>query len=97
MDKFTLWNLSSASQSLHACVCECLYVLVPTKVTDGISFPEAESPYRRVGWNGCWEPSPGPLEEQPVLLTAEPSLQPPATHIFNPITWEVEAGGSIKF
>jgi len=26
---------------------------------------------------GCWELKPGPLEEQPVLLTSEPSLQPP--------------------
>jgi hypothetical protein len=25
---------------------------------------------------GCWELNLGPLEEQPVLLTAEPSLQP---------------------
>jgi hypothetical protein len=25
---------------------------------------------------GCWELNPGPLEEQPVLLTPEPSLQP---------------------
>jgi hypothetical protein len=25
---------------------------------------------------GCWELNPGPLEEQPVLLSAEPSLQP---------------------
>ena len=25
---------------------------------------------------GCWELYSGPLEEQPVLLTAEPSLQP---------------------
>ena len=25
---------------------------------------------------GCWELNSGPLEEQPVLLTAEPSLQP---------------------
>ena len=24
---------------------------------------------------GCWELNSGPLEEQPVLLTAEPSLQ----------------------
>ena len=24
---------------------------------------------------GCWELNPGPLEDQPVLLTAEPSLQ----------------------
>ena len=26
---------------------------------------------------GCWELNSGPLEEQPVLLTSEPSLQPP--------------------
>ena len=26
---------------------------------------------------GCWELNPGPLEEQSVLLTAEPFLQPP--------------------
>jgi hypothetical protein len=25
---------------------------------------------------GCWELNPGPLEEQPVLLSSEPSLQP---------------------
>lgn len=24
---------------------------------------------------GSWEPNPGPLEEHPVLLTGEPSLQ----------------------
>jgi hypothetical protein len=27
---------------------------------------------------GCWELNSGPLEEQSVLLTAEPSLQPEA-------------------
>ena len=26
---------------------------------------------------GCWELNSGPLEEQSVLLTAEPSRQPP--------------------
>jgi hypothetical protein len=25
---------------------------------------------------GCWELNSGPLEEQPVFLTSEPSLQP---------------------
>jgi hypothetical protein len=30
---------------------------------------------------GCWELNSGPLEEQSVLLTSEPSLQPP--HCFN--------------
>ena len=28
---------------------------------------------------GCWESNSGPLEEQPVLLTSVPSLQPPGT------------------
>jgi hypothetical protein len=32
---------------------------------------------------GCWELNPGPLEEQPVLSTAEPSLQPQALEILN--------------
>ena len=53
---------------------------------------------------GCWELNLGPLEEQPVLLTLELSLQawvlglkmctPPAVvaHSFNPSTWEAEAG-----
>ena len=38
----------------------------PDVSTDG-----CEPPY------GCWELNSGPLEEQPVLLTSEPSLQPP--------------------
>lgn len=35
-----------------------------TGVTDGCELP-----------CGCWESNPGPLEKQPVLLTAAPSLQ----------------------
>jgi hypothetical protein len=31
---------------------------------------------------GCWELNSGPLEEQTVLLTAEPSLQPSIIIIF---------------
>jgi hypothetical protein len=31
---------------------------------------------------GCWELNSRPLDEQSVLLTAEPSLQPPVPHIF---------------
>ena len=37
----------------------------PDLIIDG-----CESPY------DCWELNSGPLEEHPVLLTAEPSLQP---------------------
>ena len=31
---------------------------------------------------GCWELNSGPLEEQPMLLTPESSLQPPHILIF---------------
>lgn len=37
---------------------------------------------------GCWESNPDPLEEQPVFLTTEPSLQ----LLCNFSTWETEAG-----
>jgi hypothetical protein len=48
-------------------MCLCEGVRFPsTGVTDS-----CESPC------GCWELNPDPLEEQPLLLTAEPSLQPP--------------------
>ena len=30
----------------------------------------------------CWELNPDPLEEQPVILTTEPSLQPPNMFCF---------------
>jgi hypothetical protein len=39
---------------------------------------------------GCWELNSGPLEEQTVLLTTEPSLQP-QVHTSNPRIWAVEA------
>lgn len=31
---------------------------------------------------GCWKVKPGPLEEQPVLLTSELSIQPPSCVVF---------------
>ena len=31
---------------------------------------------------GCWELNSGPLEEQPVLLITEPSLQPPTLSFY---------------
>ena len=39
---------------------------VPDLITDGCEPP-----------CGCWELNSGPLEEHSVLLTTEPSLQPP--------------------
>jgi hypothetical protein len=55
---------------------------------------------------GCWESNPGPLEEELVLLTTEPSLQPcycfkyvnweVMAHAFNSSTWKAEAGRSLS-
>ena len=54
---------------LHTCLCEG--VRSPgTGVTDRCEVP-----------CGCWELNPGSLQEQPVLLTAEPSLQPLYKHL----------------
>ena len=44
-------------------------LLLVDSITDGCEAP-----------GGCWELNSGPLEQQLVLLTAEPSLQPPSTH-----------------
>ena len=52
----------------------------PDPITDGYKPP-----------CGCWELNSGPLEEQPVLFTAEPSLQPNAVIIF------IEHGDEMKF
>ena len=51
--------------SFRLCVCskECTHESDP--ITDGCEPP-----------CGCWELNSGPPEEQSVLLTAEPSLQP---------------------
>ena len=43
----------------------------PDLITDGCEPP-----------CGCWELNSGPLEEQAMLLTTEPSLQPPILFIF---------------
>jgi hypothetical protein len=36
---------------------------------------------------GCWDLNSGPLEEQSVLLTTEPSLQPSLIILSNPVKW----------
>ena len=48
---------------------------VPDPITDGCEPPCV-----------CWELNSGPLEEQSVLLTAEPSLQPPVTPFIRCLT-----------
>jgi hypothetical protein len=46
------------------------YILASQKRTPDLIMHGCEPP------SGCWELNSGPLEEHPVLLTAEPSLQP---------------------
>jgi hypothetical protein len=43
----------------------CIQKRAPDPIIDGCEPP-----------CGCWELNSGPLEEQPVLLTTQPSLQP---------------------
>jgi hypothetical protein len=46
---------------------------------EGIRSDSCEPPY------GCWELNSGPLEEQSVLLTTEPSLQPSTMDLEGPL------------
>ena len=62
---------------LFVCLFVCLMYMsalsahIPCMPEEGIRSDGCEPPC------GCWELNSGPLEEQPVLLTAKPSLQPP--------------------
>lgn len=51
----------------------CVYVSVGCRIPGTSVTDSSELPHN------CWEPTPGSLEEETVLLTAESSLQP---HIF---------------
>ena len=51
--------------TISAYMCACRPERAPDLITDG-----CEPPY------GCWELNSRPLEEQAMLLTTEPSLQP---------------------
>lgn len=63
---------------MHAClyVCALCVCLVSSEVIEAVQSPGTEVadgcelPY------GCWESNPCPLQEQQVLLAAEPLLQP---------------------
>ena len=56
------------------CMYTCMPETVPDPITDGC---EAAC--------GCWELNSGPLKELPVLLTAEPSLQPHNFELFKKV------------
>lgn len=57
-----------------ACMCVRMRVWDPPELIDSCERP-----------CGCWESNLGPLEEQQLLLTAKPSLQPPAVHFLSPL------------
>lgn len=66
-----------------SCLREPLACLVPMEVEDGVGSPGAGG---TDGWEPpceCWEPNPGPLGEQLVLLTTGPSSPAPFSKIFN--------------
>lgn len=60
-------------QCPHVCVCTCGVHRGQNRELDPLELELyiCQSPCR------YWELNPSPLEEQPILLTAEPSLQPP--------------------
>jgi hypothetical protein len=64
----------------HMCV-TCMPGFVEATRVWGI--PEAGVTHIWEQSYGCWEPNPASLQKQPVLFTAEPSLQPPTSTHFN--------------
>ena len=70
---------------LPPCIPEC-QKRVPDLITDG-----CEPPCR------CWELNSGPLEEQPVLLTTEPPLQPPEYFYMRFYTYVKRTGKTESF
>ena len=59
---------------LHVYLCST-FTLVPTEAKD-IGFSGTRVTYNPEPPRGSWESNLGPWEEQTMLLTAEPSLQP---------------------
>ena len=47
---------------------------LPVCISEGVRSPRTEATDRCELPRGCWELNPGPLEEQPVFLTTEPSV-----------------------
>ena len=61
--------MASPGCAVHAC-------LVPSKARRGCQMPGTVVKDGGKVLYGCWESKLGPLEEKPMFLTAEPSLQP---------------------
>jgi hypothetical protein len=66
---YLLKDLFILCMKVHHCCLQTHQKRASEPITDG-----CEPPY------GCWELNSGPLEEQSVILTAEPSFQPPTPH-----------------
>jgi hypothetical protein len=63
------------------CVCLFLIYFMCIYRYEGVRFPGTRI---TDSWELlCWELNLGPLEEQPVLLTTEPSLQPPGSILYS--------------
>ena len=54
----------------------CMQVQCLQRPEEGVRFLGAEVTDGCELTYGCWDSNPSPVEKQPVLLTAEPSLQP---------------------
>jgi len=63
------------------CIVFLFVLFVCLFVFEGVRFPRNEIADSFEPTCGFWELNSGPLEEQPVLLTTEPSLQPPDTDL----------------
>lgn len=59
--------------------CVCRYVQKPEEVSPSLNL---ESYAVGAAHSGCWKPSLGPLEEQQIFLTAEPSPNPHFSHFY---------------
>ena len=76
----TMWSLGHKySESLYYYFLLKIYLVYVCEYTSLQTYQERASDLVTEGWElacGCWELNSGPLEEQSVLLTTEPSLQP---------------------
>lgn len=61
-----------------------VYGCCPWRPEEGAGSIGTGSNYRVVNGPGSWELNPDPLEGKPVLLTSEPSHQPPGHLIVQP-------------
>jgi hypothetical protein len=61
--------------------------VIPREAREGLGCPATEITDDRKPACGCLEPTWGPQQEQQVLLTAEPSPQPPS--LFSKITFVI--------